>query len=322
MWFIFDALGVGLSLLTWLLIGFVDWVVYRFVFLTWFATVQSRFQWLPLTVEGVVLLAIYQMLLGLCCFSHLQAMLTDPGTIAQKDAPAGMDKPRFCKLCDGKWKPPRAHHCKTCHRCIFRMDHHCPWINNCVGLSNQKLFVLFLGYTALSAIVSLLLLISSALYWLWSQNSWSDAAPPGSLALICSGVAAVTCFAAVLFVVDFLQEQIESISTNSTLVETYQRTHGVRTTFRDHFQIVFGDKWYLWMWPFPSASAPKYEEIAVPDDDAISVFQNVDDGGTLGIAGHDTEDFVVSEASDLHRRPPMEGGDLRQRQQQHQQPPR
>lgn len=55
---------------------------------------------------------------------------------------------RFCDRCQ-LVKPDRCHHCSVCDKCVLKMDHHCPWVNNCVGFSNYKFFMLFLFYSLL-----------------------------------------------------------------------------------------------------------------------------------------------------------------------------
>ena len=48
-------------------------------------------------------------------------------------------------------KPIRAHHCSICARCILNQDHHCPWINNCVGHLNHRYFFQFCFFLTFGA---------------------------------------------------------------------------------------------------------------------------------------------------------------------------
>lgn len=62
----------------------------------------------------------------------------------------------LCNKCES-YRPLRAHHCRICNRCINKMDHHCPWIGNCVGQDNQRSFVQFLVYLLLTSLLAFLL---------------------------------------------------------------------------------------------------------------------------------------------------------------------
>ena len=45
-------------------------------------------------------------------------------------------------------KIQNVHHCRSCDKCVYMMDHHCIWINNCVGRGTAKQFALFTFYLA------------------------------------------------------------------------------------------------------------------------------------------------------------------------------
>eukprot|EP01059_Diplonema_ambulator_P030070 TRINITY_DN5030_c0_g1_i2.p1 TRINITY_DN5030_c0_g1~~TRINITY_DN5030_c0_g1_i2.p1 ORF type:complete len:287 (+),score=40.98 TRINITY_DN5030_c0_g1_i2:32-862(+) len=56
--------------------------------------------------------------------------------------PEDMKQTGLCRYCRAV-KPPRAKHCHRCGVCVAKFDHHCFWLNNCIGAGNHRLFLIF-----------------------------------------------------------------------------------------------------------------------------------------------------------------------------------
>ena len=97
------------------------------------------------TQECLVNFVICGTLYLLIAWSHYAAS-KDPGFVCNLPSlPSAAAKADQCKKC-GVLKTDQVHHCRLCDKCVYLMDHHCTWTNNCLGYNTIKPFVLFNFY--------------------------------------------------------------------------------------------------------------------------------------------------------------------------------
>ena len=124
---------------------------------------------------------VHYLLLGIFSYgmlmSYVFAIFTNPGKVAYESA-TGHKAPivklsqtwantHFCTECrPTDLIPSRAWHCYICGYCISRRDHHCFWINQCVGILNFKYFILFIIYLWTFTTYCTILLMGIFLEWM------------------------------------------------------------------------------------------------------------------------------------------------------------
>jgi len=282
------VLGYSCVALAYFFMGYADYAVISWMIMP---TFQTSF-WKLFHIIS------FNLLLGLTFLTHFRAMTCNPGIVPiskrqnnDKSNPSDGNqeidlnpalKPyigrgwTFCTRCETR-RPPRAHHCRICQRCVRKMDHHCPWINNCVGEFNQKYFLQFLIYVGLLSIYAGALTLFS-----WSQYDENEPTTTteqvGELArhsrLIHTVLLSTICAIFGIFVVAIMFNQLYAIFRDETMVESVQRRGSIRRrpefNKRQLLARVCGPNihWSLWMLPCISLPA-KYDVVRfakIPED--------------------------------------------------------
>ncbi|XP_049606563.1 palmitoyltransferase ZDHHC3 isoform X2 [Syngnathus scovelli] len=263
MWFIRDGCGIVCAVITWLLVFYAEFVV---VFVMLWPAKNVAYS----LFNGV----LFNSLAFLALASHARAMCTDPGAVPKGNATKEFIEslqlkpgqvvykcPKCCSI-----KPDRAHHCSVCKRCIKKMDHHCPWVNNCVGENNQKYFVLFTMYIALISFHALALV--GFHFVLCFEEDWSKcsafSAPATVILLI------LLCFEGLLFLIFtavMFGTQVHSICSDETGIEQLKKEERkwLKKSKWMNMKVVFGHPFSVaWLNPF-----------ATPDHGKADVYQYI-----------------------------------------------
>ncbi|KXL46040.1 hypothetical protein M433DRAFT_108421 [Acidomyces richmondensis BFW] len=157
--------------------------------------------------------------------AHWQELVKANGNAQKVGQP--IQKQRWCRKCEA-YKPPRAHHCKTCKRCIMKMDHHCVWTANCISHLTLPHFVRFLFY-AVAAMLYLECFLYTRCAVLWQKRSLPSYLGPNVYQLIHLFLLVLTNSLVLFALILLLGRTIWSLALNMTTIESWEveRHHAV-----------------------------------------------------------------------------------------------
>ena len=149
-------------------------------------------------------------------------------------------------------RPINAHHCCVCHKCYLEQDHHCPWVNNCIGMFNRKIFILFLSYSFIEVIYSDFLFFYYSLFKDITQfNSKIGILIFDIFAMIFGLILAI---ASVLL----LYQQYDMIHSDCTQCDYKKGILLEKSTVRQQLKLIFGNT-YSFKWFLPFFSGGNYD---------------------------------------------------------------
>ncbi|GAX09717.1 hypothetical protein FisN_19Lh185 [Fistulifera solaris] len=245
----YDPAGTIMALIVWILMG------YSSLTMTWLAATGG----IP-----VSLALLYTVLTALALACHVKTSLTDPGAVPPSAVPTAAQRHQadlklsMCSQCQ-TFKPPHSHHCRICNRCISRMDHHCPWMNNCIGAGNLKHFVLFLVYTWICSVTSLLT-------FGWNYFFCAEEACVFTVVLTqLVRVMTLLSIGAFLFTSSMIMNVLYGILTGIGTIDRLKKkaTNTMDTAVEDSIPLahIFGqDPWYWWWLP-TDPQFPDYDRV-------------------------------------------------------------
>jgi|UniRef100_A0AC35GVG5 palmitoyltransferase len=153
-----------------ILLFFVYGLVTFVLLMAFFVALPYESLWMPKPLMFILVIIAVYLFINILYHYH-KACNTPAGRPPKKIEQDSNGPPiPICYRCQTP-KDINTHHCSLCDECVVNMDHHCVWINRCVGAGNHRYFLQFTGFLALACFLYCTISFTTFYYNYWHPTS-------------------------------------------------------------------------------------------------------------------------------------------------------